>query len=103
MIIDVPTIRCLRGVDEHEDVFALLRIFDVAGEASLREVDDLADRVAIVGQVDGVEVAGDGEELVFVRRCHAADLVADHDLACACVGGSMAATSGGVKPYSARR
>jgi hypothetical protein len=46
-------------VVEHEDVLALFRVLHVAGEALLRQVDDLADRVAVVGEVHRVEVAGD--------------------------------------------
>ena len=53
-------------------------VFDVAGEAPLRDVDDLADGLAIVGEVHRVEVARDGEELIFVGGLGAADLVAHH-------------------------
>ena len=67
-------------VGEHEHVLAFLGVFDLAGKAALRQIDDLANGLAIVGKVDGVEVTGHVEELLFVGPFDTANLVSGHDL-----------------------
>ena len=70
----------LAHIGEDEDVLTLFGISDLPGETALRQIDDFADGFAVVGQVDGVEMARDVEELLFVGWLDTADLVIDHDL-----------------------
>ena len=40
---------------EHEEVFALERVLHLSGEAAHRDVDELLQRLLVVGEIDGVE------------------------------------------------
>src|SRR5256885_8300572 len=58
-------------VDQGEHILSLLRVLDLAAEASPRHIDDLANRLAVVGKVHRIEMSRDGEQLVFVGRLDA--------------------------------
>ena len=69
-------------IDQDEDVLAPLRIFDLPGEALLREIQDGLDRAALGGEVHRVEVVRHIEELLLVDGRGTSNLEAGHTARC---------------------
>jgi hypothetical protein len=68
----------LGPIDEHEDVLAQARILDLARETLVRKTHDFMNFVAVVRQVDGVQVPRDVEQLLLVTKDGGTYLERDH-------------------------
>ena len=71
-------LRSAAVVDEDEDVLPPLRVLDLLREAPLRLLEDATHSLAIVREIDGVQVVRDLEQGLLVRRDRAADFVVEH-------------------------